>query len=234
VVTSPDGKYSLAVAPGQYRLEAIKPGFVFPSEYLQGVKVDGQFLDIYTGQEIEASEDDALLAANIPLDPSQAEAFHAPRSLALKRFARSLQLIAAPAGVVLSIAVYVISPSLFAGIMIGVQVVILLLVLRLAKPKRPKGWGIVYDEITHRPVGNTVIRVFEPKYNKLVETALSDSLGRYSFLLGQNEYFVSYSKPGYTEKIVRPIDYTDKPEPTPLAMNVALQHVSEEQHVSAA
>jgi hypothetical protein len=105
---------------------------------------------------------------------------------------------------------------------------VLLLVLRLAKAKRPKGWGIVYDEKTQKPVGNTVIRMFEPKYNKLVETTLSDSLGRYSFLLGPNEYFVTYSKPGYTDKIVRPIDYKDKPEPAPWAMNVALQHVSGE------
>jgi hypothetical protein len=233
VVTSPEGKYSLAVNPGEYKLVVSKSGYIFPSEYLKDVKADGKYLDVYTGQILVVNEKDALIAANVPVDPSEAGAFHAPRSLAFKRFARSLQLLMAPLGVVISIGVYVVQPSVFAAIMIGVQCLVLLLVLRLAKARKPKGWGIVYDESTHRPVGNTVIRVFEPKYNKLVETALSDSLGSYSFLLGPNEYFVTYNKPGYTEKIVRPIDYTNKPEPAPLAMNVALQHVSGEQHVSA-
>ncbi len=233
VVTSPEGKYSLAVNPGEYIIKVIKSGYVFPSEYLKENKADGKFLDVYTGQVLVVDEKDVLITANIPVDPSAAGAFHAPRSLAFKRFARSLQMIMAPLGVLISVGVYVIQPSVFAGVMIVVQCFVLLLVLRLVKAKRPKGWGIVYDEFTHRPVGNAVIRVFEPKYNKLVETALSDSLGRYSFLLGPNEYFVTYNKPGYTEKIVRPIDYTNKPEPAPLAMNVALQHVSGEQHVSA-
>ncbi len=232
-VTDSNGRYSLSAAPGQYRLVVVKSGFVFPSQYLQGMKVDGKYLDVYLGQTLEITDAEALVAANIPLDPSQAEAFHAPRALAFKRFARSLQMITAPVGVLLSGIVYVISPSVLAGVMIAVQVLVLLLVLRLAKPRRPKGWGLVYDAVTQQPVGNAVIRVFEPRYNKLVETALSDSLGRYSFLLGPNEYFVTYNKPGYAEEIVRPVDYTDKPEPAPLAMNVALQHVSGEQHVSA-
>jgi len=232
-VTDPDGRYSLAATPGNYRLEVIKTGYIFPSQYLEGVKADGKYLDVYLGQLLEVTEDEAVVAANIPLDPSQADAFHAPRALAFKRFARALQVIAAPVGVVLSIIVCIISPSVFAGVMVGVQVFVLLLVMRLAKPKRPKGWGIVYDEVTQQPVGNAVIRVFEPRYNKLVETALSDSLGRYSFLLGPNEYYITYNKPGYSEKIVRPVDYTNKPEPAPLAINVALQHVSGEQHVSA-
>ena len=140
-------------------------------------------------------------------------------------------MLTVPAGVILSVGVFIISPSIFAGSMIGVQFVVMLLVLRLAKPKKPKGWGVIYDEKTHRPVGNAIIRIFEPKYNKLVETALSDSLGRYSFLLGPNEYYATYNKPGYVEKIVRSIDFKDKPEPTPWSANTVLQHVSEEQHV---
>ncbi len=230
IVTSPEGHYVLAVGPGKYRLQAFKTGFVFPSSYLAGEQVDGKYVDIYTGQEIEITEKDALIAANIPLDPSDKDAFHKPRSLAIRRLLRTVQMVMAPIGLLLSIAVYVIVPSTFAAIMIGVQAVVMLLALRLAKAKRPKGWGIVYDAASHAPVGNTVIRLYEPKYNKLVESTLTDSLGRYSFLLGANEYYVSYSKPGYTEQIVRPIDYTRKSEPTPLAVNVGLQRGPEEPH----
>lgn len=233
VITSPDGRYTAPLPPGQYRIQVIKTGFAFPSQYLKDAKVDGQFLDIYSGQIIQTTEHEALVAANIPLDPSDADAFQAPRTLAFKRFMRSLQMLMAPAGVLMSLAVFAINPSIFTGSMIVVQIFVLLLVLRLAKPKKPRGWGIVYDERTHKPVGNAVIRIFEPKYNKLVETALTDSLGRYSFLLGPNEYFATYNKPGYSEKVVRPIDYKHKQEPTHWATNVVLQHASEEHHVPA-
>lgn len=234
VVTSPEGRYSLTMAPGDYRLEVTKPGFVFPSKYLAGAKVDGNYLDVYTGQTLTVTDREALIAANIPLDPSEAEAYHAPRSLALRRFARSLQTLLAFSGLILSVVVLIIQPSLAAGALLVIQILVMLLVLKLVRPKKPKGWGIVYDAVTHKPVGNAIIRVFEPKYNKLVETTLSDSHGRYSFLLGANEYFVSYSKTGYAEKIVRPVDYTSKHEPTPLALKVELQHQAEEIHASAA
>lgn len=229
-VTNPKGEYWVMVPPGEYRIEAIKSGFVFPSAYLAGVKIDGQYLDVYSGQTIVVTENEVKIAANIPLDPSDVAKFHAPRTLAFKRLVRVLQLVFGVSGLALSMVVYVIHPSIAAGVMIAIQIIVFLLVWRLAKPKRPKGWGIVYDEVTHRPVGNAIIRVFEPKYNKLIETALSDGLGRYSFLLGPNEYFVSYSKPGYTEKVVRPIDYTKKSEPTPLALKIGLQHATEEMH----
>ena len=71
-------------------------------------------------------------------------------------------------------------------------------------------------------MGNAVVRLFEPKYNKLVETTLTDTLGRYSFLVGPNEYFVRTDKDGYDQHIVRPIDYRQKTEPEAIAIDVPL------------
>ena len=74
--------------------------------------------------------------------------------------------------------------------------------------------------MTHRrvsPVGNAVVRLFEPKYNKLVETT-PPTLGRYSFLVGPNEYFGSIIiAEGYEERIACPIDYRERREPWLLA-----------------
>ncbi len=67
------------------------------------------------------------------------------------------------------------------------------------------------------------MRVFETKYNKLVETVLTDSAGHYAVLLGPNEYAVSFSKPGYVETIVKPLDYTKNAGVTPFATDIEMQ-----------
>ncbi len=225
-VSNAEGKYFLFVPePGVYKLKVAKGGFIFPSVYSAGIKDDGVFLDVYTSQLITVSEKDATIAANIPMDPSEAPAHQGEHRLKMKRFLRTLQKVAAPTGVLLSFFVFVTLPGVFSGIGLGVQIVTLLISIRLATPKKPKGWGIVDATVGKAPLGNVVVRLFEPRYNKLVESTLTDNRGRYSFLLGPNEYYVSFSKTGFAEKIVRPIDYRDKKEPAPLTVNVALDTV---------
>jgi hypothetical protein len=222
MVTDGEGKYFFVVDPGQYRLTVTKSGFLFPSTDLVGVKDDGVFLDVYTGQTIEVTQHDATIAANIPLDIAQGQKAQEPKSIARRRLLRKMQYAFSFSGSLLSILVYICSPSfLTLGLAIG-QIFVFLLFRRLALKKKPQGWGVVYDASTRRPVGNVVVRLFAPKYNKLVETTLTDTLGRYSFLVGPNEYFVSTNREGYDERIIRPIDYREKREPEPLAVDVPL------------
>lgn len=221
-VTNAEGKYFFVVEPGQYRLSATKHDFVFPSTYLQDVKDDGVFLDVYTGQTIVVTAHDATIAANIPLDGAQGEHAQTPRGILVKKALRKLQFGLALSGSVLSALVYILAPSwLTLGLAAG-QVIIFCVFVRLARVKKPKGWGVVYDATTRRPVGKAIVRLFEPKYNKLVETTITDSLGRYSFLVGANEYFMRTSKDGYGEHTVNTIDYRQHTEPLPLAVDVPL------------
>ena len=229
VVTDVKGKYLLAAAPGAYMLEVTKQGFSSPSDILRGKKDDGTYLDVYTGQEIMVTEAEATIAANIPLDPAQVpETVHTLRTVALHRFLRVAQHVFAVLGVFLAIAVLIITPSVFAAVMCGVQLFVYILMHRLTRPRRAKGWGIVYDEATRQPVGNTVVRLFEPTYNKLVETVLTDRLGRYAFLVGPSEYYVTYTKPGYAEKTVKPVDYRNRTEASALALDVPILEAREE------
>ena len=94
--------------------------------------------------------------------------------------------------------------------MVGVQIVIYILTRRLAAPNKPKDWGIVYDKSTGRPLSNVVVRVFEPEYDKLLDTVVTDGKGRYNLMLGPDKYYAVYEKPGYEMKEVRPIDYEEK------------------------
>ncbi len=231
VVTNQKGEYLLSIAAGTYTIEVIKPNFSFPSLILQGKKDDGAYLDVYTGQIITVTDQEATIAANIPLDPAGVITVATPRHAALIRFLRIFQQIVAIIGIVVSVIVLIITPTIFTALMCVIQLLVYILIRRLARVRKPKGWGIVYDEKTKLPVSNTVVRLFEPVYNKLIETVLTDRFGRYAFLVGPSKYFVSYDKPGFTSKIVRPIDFTTSTEPTALALDIPLAEAPETKEI---
>ena len=79
-------------------------------------------------------------------------------------------------------------------IALAVNVVMYALFRRMAVARKPKNWGIVYDEKSKKPLQNVVARIFDAKYNKLLETQVTDVRGRYAFLVGQNTYYVTFEK----------------------------------------
>ena len=47
------------------------------------------------------------------------------------------------------------------------------------------------------------------KYNKLLETQITDSKGRYGFLVGNNIFYLTASKPEYETLKTKPMDLTE-------------------------
>ncbi len=224
MVTDQEGRYFFQIDPGFYRIEVIKSNFVFPSETMKGQKTDGQLLDIYTGGLIEVTQKQAIIAANIPLEPVQAPEKFTAKKLRQRRFLRVLQRMIGFMGAVLAILVWLIQPTIWTFSIMVVQLLILLVTMILIKPRRKKGWGIVYDKNSRKSLHNTVVRLYEPKYNKLLETAITDGQGRYAFLAGPNDYYVTYEKPGFEKAVVSPVDYKDKKEPTLISVDVGMQN----------
>ncbi|MEK7648498.1 MAG: PKD domain-containing protein [Patescibacteria group bacterium] len=64
--------------------------------------------------------------------------------------------------------------------------------------KRRKPWGVVYDAAAKEPIDLAVVRLFDKKTNKLVETQVTDKHGRFSFLTTPGTYSLSIAKPPYT------------------------------------
>jgi len=221
-VTDKQGRFFFLVQPGTYRLTVTKAGFRFPSEYLNGVKDDGTFLDVYHGEFIEVTEKDAVITPNIPLDPAQVTEVEKPKRVVWQGRLRLLQHFIAVSGVIVSVAVVIIRPTVLAAVMVFVQILVYLLARRLAKPRKPKSWGIVYDTETKRPLSNVVARIFEPRYNKLLDTQMTDSKGRYAFILGPSEYFAVFEKEGYRSTQVRPIDLRNEEGSQDFAVDVEM------------
>ncbi|GEM_PF-702512 len=220
-VTDKGGRYFFLAQPGTYRLVAGKTGFHYPSRYLDGIKDDGLYLDVYHTEPIHVAGGSAAITANIPLDPLQ-QGETTPAKIVWQRRFRHVQSTIAVLGNIAAAVVLFLRPSTFTFVMALVQVGIYALIRRLASPKKPVNWGIVYDTRNGRPLADVIARVFEPKYNKLLETTITDSRGRFTFLLGPNEYYAVFEKNGFTPSTLSPIDYRKKTEPTELAAKIPL------------
>jgi hypothetical protein len=103
------------------------------------------------------------------------------------------------------------------------QVAMYLLFRRLALPQKSKNWGIVYDEGSHEPLARAIVRIFDKKYNKLLETQITDAKGKYGFIVGKNVYYVVGQHPGYATFKSPDIDLTVKGVEGEVQQPIALQ-----------
>ncbi len=219
-VTDIQGRFSFLAQAGRYRIEAAKNGFAFPSALTANKREDGPFTDLYHGEVIEVGTQGAILTPNIPLDPVAGET--ADDIVLKKDRGRKLQRVIAAASPVLGGLSFVITPSVFVGLLFAAQVVTYLLFRRLATPPEPKNWGIVYEQVSRRPVPHAILRIFEAKYNKLLESQVTDRHGRYHFRVGGNVYYLTVTKPGFQKTETDPIDLSATTEPTVIASDLPL------------
>lgn len=195
-VTDREGRYAFFADAGLYRLEVNKEGFVFPTKILQEFKEDTGFLDIYHGEPVHVDDKYVALTVNIPLDPVGA-AEKTPKRLAVERFLREAQRFIASLSIVAGAVAMAISPSWWTIGLFVSQILLFYLFKRLGKAKKPKSWGIVYDRQDNSPLGRVVARLFSKQFNKLVSTEITDNKGRYSFMVGPNNYFITFEKEGF-------------------------------------
>lgn len=219
-VTDRQGRYSFLAPPGRYYITVTKPKFDFPSDYLKDEKEDVKYLDIYHGEVIEVTEQNAAITANIPID-SQVEEKPVGKVI-FQHYLRKVQYFAAFSAIPLAVFSVVISPGLLTFTLLGFHVLLYVLFRRLGYQKKPKSWGIVYDKNNKKPLGRAIARIYDKKYNKLLETRITDGKGRYSFLVNNNIYIVTAEKLGYKPFKTEDIDLVKKDIDTVVGMDIGL------------
>ncbi|HWQ99984.1 MAG TPA: carboxypeptidase regulatory-like domain-containing protein, partial [Candidatus Methylomirabilis sp.] len=228
-VTDKFGRFAFTAKHGTYRIEAVKPGYLFPTHYLKGATVDVEYVDVYHGEPVTVAEL-TVLTPNIPLDPVVAE--ETPRQVLLRKTLLRLQHGVAFSGVAISAGTLVIAPTVPIALLVLSQIAIYFVFRRLNLPAKPKNWGIVSDATSRRPLGRAIVRIFESKFNKLLETQLTDAAGRYAFLVRKNVYYVTAEAPGYRPFRLHDVDLTKSDEGV-VAQNIVLQPAGAPPAVSA-
>ncbi len=219
-VTGRDGRYIFIARPGRYRLLAQKSGLLFPSLLLKEAKYDGRKTDIYHGEIIEVTEANSVITANIPLDP--VGVVKTPRRIVWDRRWRIFQLILSWTGLVVTVVSIYVYPRWYTFALAFLHLAIFLLFRRLAIPPQVKGWGIVYDTDTKKPLGRAVARLFDAQFNKLVDTKITDKNGRYNFLAGESRYYATYEHAEYEAQKSITLDLSGK-EQDIIALDVGLK-----------
>ena len=208
-VTDAQGRYVFLANPGTYRIIVEQKDMVFPSKVLQGYNEDTSFLDIYHGEIVHVDEKYTVLSANIPLDPIGAPE-KTPQRIIWDKHWKTLQHFIASLSVVAGLTAFIILPNWWTTLLLISQVLLYFLFKRIAIPKKPKSWGIVYDKETQKPVGRAIARLFSKQFNKLVLSEVTDNSGRYSFMVGPNEYYVTFEKEGYQKAVTGDIKIKEK------------------------
>jgi len=62
---------------------------------------------------------------------------------------------------------------------------------------RRRPWGVVYDSVTKKPISGAVVKILESGGEKVRETRVSDSQGRFGFLVDKGIYQIIVRKEGY-------------------------------------
>ncbi|MBI4449732.1 carboxypeptidase regulatory-like domain-containing protein, partial [Candidatus Uhrbacteria bacterium] len=211
-VTDHLGRFSFVVKrAGTYRIEAQRQGYVFPSATLKGRKEDVAFVDLYYGDAFNVTDAGAVITMNIPLD-LRAEGKEEPDAKTIRRhYTRIVSAGVSASGLVLSIVSFAISPRPYVAAILAVNIMLYVLFQRIARgAKRPKSWGTVADAVARSPLHLAIVRLFDTEFNKLLETAVTDRYGRYSFLVGKSVFYVTGQKTGYAQAKSDTIDLTKK------------------------
>ncbi|MFH1173026.1 MAG: hypothetical protein V1692_00680, partial [bacterium] len=223
-VTDKSGRFLFVVKePGKYHLTVTKPEYAFPSKLLKSKKDDGRFTDLYYGQSIivKPGGKEGIITVNIAIDPSMAD--KPSKKLVALYITRRTQNLIASFGVLLSIGTCIISPKALVILLFLIHLVMYLLFQRLAYPRRPKSWGVIYDKANRRPLKLAVAKIYDQQYNRLLESQVTDEAGRYSFLAGDNIYYVTADHVGYIKAQTDEISLKGQAQGSVVGLDIGLR-----------
>jgi len=206
-VTDKQGRYQLMLDPGKYKFIVEKSEYKFPSKLMQNAKSDGNFIDLYYGTPIEVTEHGVVSPA-IALDPNRK--LNANKIELRKVFLRKAQSAFTILGPVLSLSSFIINPHLWVVAIAVAQILLYYIFKRLGIGEKPKSWGIVRGAEDKHEINHSIVRVFDTKFNKLLETQVTDNKGRYAFLVGNQEYYMTADKTGYFQQRTERINLSGK------------------------
>ncbi|MDP2587684.1 MAG: carboxypeptidase-like regulatory domain-containing protein, partial [bacterium] len=193
-VTDRYGRYSFLVQPGTYRIEVAKAQYVYPSVYVRGASQDDVYKKLYFGSSLSIDQSTSM-DFNIPLDPPEVSG--SAVQLVRRYLRKSAHMVVAYFGLVLGSLALLVARTWLSAVLLALHLVIFLLFWRLARGKKPKNWGVVFDQMSSRPLAHAVVRIFDNKYNRVLEQQVADGSGRFGFLVGSSTYYLDAIKPGY-------------------------------------
>lgn len=179
------------------------------------------------GKEDEASgiSKGGVVSFEIPLDPEQGvtyldDQFRKPIKTAIADYgqyislsseargrenkkllramrAQRLSQVFAFVGPILGLVSFILAPSVWTGALLVVHGLLFFVFNRLAAKRTASPWGSVFDSGSGNALPKAIVRLFEPKFGRLLHTRVTTGNGRYGFLVGDKDYIIVPEKEQY-------------------------------------
>ncbi|MFA5211137.1 MAG: carboxypeptidase-like regulatory domain-containing protein [Patescibacteria group bacterium] len=219
-VTDSKGRYKFFAEPGIYRIVVATANFIYPTKILQDISEDTSFQNIYHGAPIHIDENTSAIIQNIPIDPVGAN--KTPRRIIISNLLTDIRHLIISVSLVVGILAMVVKPNLYVGILLAVQILFYILYKKFSSQKKFKNYGIIFDKDTKKPLAKAIIRLYDSKFNKLISTQVTDNKGRYSFLAGKNNYYLTVEKEGFKERKLENINIAENDE-SAISKDIAIE-----------
>ncbi|MCL5795446.1 MAG: hypothetical protein M1338_03745 [Patescibacteria group bacterium] len=182
------GEFGFLLKPGKYYLEVNKNNYIFPSKLVSNA---------YHGQPIEVKENE-VLNMDIPLDPEIKTLAH--RLNILNVFVEIIAYLKYPLLVLgTGLAIYFFWKSIDWKNMLVLLVYLLVWIWEIRNFFKPKPFGEVFDNSNKQPLDLSIVRLFNKDNGRLVSTKVSDSRGRYSFVINPGLYQLTAMRQQYSQ-----------------------------------
>lgn len=195
-VTDSKGYFSASLRDGKYRIVVRVPGYLYPSNVVFG-KEDYPLTNVYHGEEFTITSDDEPNFA-VPLDPLEISKLRISFETIWARFKfliNILHVLLFVFGLVFALYTYYNFPSTLSLIVLLLYIPSFFFILRYIFVVSDE-YGIVKNKDGERLEG-VVVGLRESEFDKIIAKRVTDSRGRYRFLVDEGRYYIEILDTGY-------------------------------------
>lgn len=218
-VTDKYGHYRLTGIPGEYTVDVLKPGYTFPSIFLKEFKRSKMYDNVLSSQKIKI-KDYGIITKNIAVDPVNESLRSSKVFSRWFTLSDNVQLSISYLSI-FCILYPILAPTHYlAWAIVAIHFGVLFYRIVNFRPGKPQ-FGAIIDAQDNEPIEQAVIRLFDASFNRILNTQVTSSKGRYAFLVNKGSYYMTIQKEGY--KPVRLNFPNITKDSYPLAANVKMK-----------
>ncbi len=225
-VTGNDGQFGFLLPVGKYYIVVSESGFVFPARKKPPVTLhNGE--RIYLGEEFEITDQDPEKIPHLVVPMDREESAPAGNT-ALRRYWDQLIELVDRVGFVFLFIGGAINTYLLLLVPGKLNIIFEFLYLLLFMLKlyillsHQRGIGSVVDRGSRKMLDLSIIRLYDAKTNRIVQTKVTNRNGRFFILAPKGEYTASVSKPGYKTLLINKLHIKSNSSKA-LALDFALE-----------
>ena len=227
-VTGTDGQFGFLLPTGKYYIIASEAGFVFPARKKPPITLrEGE--RIYLGEEFEITDQDPEKIPHIVVPIDREEKAPAGNAVLKRYWDQAIEFFDRIGFVFLFISgaintyLLLLAPGKL-NIIFEVLYLLLFILKFYILLSHQRGIGSVVDRSSRKMLDLSIVRLYDAKTNRIVQTKVTNKNGRFFILAPKGEYTASISKPGYKTLLINKLHIKSNSSKA-LGLNFALESV---------